>query len=36
MKTKLCLQRYCENDGSLEAFLKCKIIPLDKNPGVRP
>ena len=33
---KLCLKRYCGNDGSLEAFLACKLIPLDKNPGVRP
>ena len=30
------LKRYCGNDGSLEAFLACKLIPLDKNPGVRP
>ena len=26
----------CGNNGSLEAFLACKLIPLDKNPGVRP
>ena len=30
---KLCLKRHCGNDGSLEAFLACKLIPLDKNPG---
>ena len=36
MAKKLCLKRYCGNDGSLEAFLACKLIPLDKNPGVRP
>ena len=35
MAKKLCLQRYCENNGLLRAFLKCKFIPLDKNPGVR-
>ena len=33
---KLCLMRYCENDGSLEAFLACKVIPLSKNSGVEP
>ena len=32
----LCLERYCGNDGLLEAFLACKFILLDKNPGVRP
>ena len=33
---KLCLIRYRGKNGSLEAFLACKLIPLDKNPGVRP
>ena len=36
MAKKLCLKRYCGNDGSLEAFLACKLIPLDKNHEVRP
>ena len=36
MAKKLCLKRYCESDGSLEAFLECKRIPLEKNPGLRP
>ena len=36
MAKKLCLKRYCGNDGSLEAFLACKLIPLDMNSGVRP
>ena len=36
MAKKLCLKRYRGNNGSLEAFLACKLIPLDKNPGVRP
>ena len=35
MGKKLCLKRYCGNDGSLEAFLVYKRIPLDKNPRVR-
>ena len=34
MAKKLCLKRYCGNDGSLEAFLACKLIPLDKNPRI--
>ena len=36
MRKKLCLKRYCGNDGSLGTFLACKLIPLDKNPWVRP
>ena len=36
MAKKLCLRRYCGNDGLLETFLACKLIPLHKNPGVRP
>ena len=35
MARKLCLKKYCGNDGSLEASLACKLIPLDKNSGVR-
>ena len=30
------IKRYCENNRSLEAFLACKLIPQDKNHGVRP
>ena len=30
------MQRYCGNDGSLEAFLACKLIFVDKNPEARP
>ena len=36
MAKKLCLKKYYGNDGSLEAFLIYKLIPLDKNPGVKP
>ena len=35
MAKKICLKRYCGNDGSLEAFLACKFFPLGKNPGAR-
>ena len=24
------------NKGSVEAFVSCRLVPLDKNPGVRP
>ena len=36
MAKKLYLKRYWGNDRSQEAFLLCKLIPLDVNPGVRP
>ena len=36
MAKKLCLKRYYGNDGSLETFLACKQITLDKNPAERP
>ena len=36
MTRKLCIQRFCGLDGSIEALLACKLIPLDKNPGLRP
>ena len=26
----------CEKEDNLEALLACKLIPLDKNPGLRP
>lgn len=31
---KLCSSK--EDSASLEAFLACRLIPLDKNPGLRP
>ena len=34
MSKKLCSST--ENSDSLEAFLACRLIPLDKNPGLRP
>eukprot|EP00794_Sanderia_malayensis_P018637 gene18637-biopygen15703 len=36
MARKICSRRFCCEDNSLEAFLACKLIPLDKNPGLRP
>ena len=35
MAKKLCLKRYYGNDGSLEVFLACKPMPLNKNPAVK-
>ena len=34
MGRKLCTKE--EDPASLEAFLACRLIPLDKNPGLRP
>ena len=31
----LCSER-CSDPQSLEAYLACRLIPLDKNPGLRP
>ena len=31
---KMCTTK--EETTSLEAFLACRLIPLDKNPGLRP
>ena len=31
---KLCIEKDFSN--TLEAFLSCRLIPLDKNPGLRP
>ena len=31
---KLCIEKDLGN--TLEAFLSCRLIPLDKNPGLRP
>ena len=38
MIKKICTQKIeTENDATaLEAFLACRLIPLDKNPGLRP
>ena len=33
---KLCLKRYCGNDGSHGTFLARKLFLLDKNAEVRP
>ena len=37
MATIMCTER-CdkENGRDMEAFLSCTLVPLDKNPGVRP
>ena len=34
MIKKLCTEKDLAN--ILEAFLSCRLIPLDKNPGMRP
>ena len=31
---KICIDEV--NDNSLEAFLACRLVPLDKKPGLRP
>ena len=38
MIKKLCAYKEDNNNGctSVEAFLACRLIPLDKNPGLRP
>ncbi len=36
MAKKICTKRFCGVDNSLEAFPACKLIPLNKNPGLRP
>ena len=34
---KICTKKIqLENDAPLEAFLACRLIPLDKNPDLRP
>ena len=35
MAKELCVNEI-EDPESLEAFLGCRLIPLDKNPGLRP
>ena len=32
---KLCVEEY-ESTSSLESFVTCRLIPLDKKPGLRP
>ena len=32
----MCSKNFCGDDKSLEPFLACGLIPLDKNPGLRP
>ena len=32
----MCSKHFCGDDKSLEPFLACGLIPLDKNPGLRP
>ena len=32
----MCRQNIDPNTRDIEAFLSCRLIPLDKNPGVRP
>ena len=32
----LCSQEIDVEQRSIEALLACRLIPLDKNPGVRP
>ena len=34
-----CIKKMCQekiNDNSLEAYLACRLVPLDKKPGLRP
>ena len=33
---KLCSKRINSENKSLEAFIACRLIPLNKNPGLRP
>jgi len=36
MARKICSSTINDKDQSLESFLSCGLIPLDKNPGLRP
>ena len=36
MTKKICSSPIEKDDHSLESFLSCRLIPLDKNPGLRP
>ena len=36
MTKRLCTDRSCHEDNSLDALFACRLIPLDKNPGLRP
>ena len=33
---KLCSKKISPENKSLEAFIACRLIPLNKNPGLRP
>ena len=33
---KLCSKRINSGNKLLEAFIACRLIPLNKNPGLRP
>jgi len=33
---KLCIKKIPIDDTSLESFVACRLIPLNKNPGLRP
>ena len=36
MTKKMCTEKLAEEDTSLESHMACRLIPLNKNPGVRP
>ena len=39
MTKKLCIESLSQNAGDkspIEAFVACRLIPLNKNPGLRP
>ena len=36
MATALCIEEKCFEGRSIDALLACRLIPLDKSPGVRP
>ena len=36
MTKRLCTDRSCHEDNSLDALFACRLIPLNKNPGLRP
>ena len=35
MTKRLCTDRSCHEDNSLDALFACRLIPLNKNPGLR-
>ena len=34
--SRVARKLYTERNDSIDAFLACRLIPLDKNPGLRP